>query len=102
MIKVRDCVFQDGSYPCGSRKEPDCELCLKAFKAGIKEAVEMPHLDGKCTGDLECFCMVRGDECDDPHSKDFPKEPMYPSDIAHGEGRLIFISKAKLKEWEIV
>mgnify|MGYP001566530139 CR=1 FL=1 len=73
-----------------------------SFKAGIKEVMEQPHIDGKCTGDLECFCMVKYNECDDPFNrKEFPKEPMYPNEIANGEGRLIFVHKAKLQEWGI-
>ena len=43
MIKVRDCAFQDGSYPCGYKDEgnlPDCDLCHKIRKAGIKEIVD--------------------------------------------------------------
>ena len=73
----------------------------ETFRAGIKEVVEgQKHIDGKVTGDLECFCMVKPDECDDPHDmQHFPLNPMYPSDIAEGEGRLIFVPKAKLKEW---
>jgi hypothetical protein len=43
MIKVRDCAFQDDSYPCGYKDEgklPDCDLCHKIRLAGIKEVVE--------------------------------------------------------------
>ena len=42
-MKVKDCAFQDGSYPCGYKdgdKLPDCELCFKVRKAGIREVVE--------------------------------------------------------------
>ena len=42
MIKVRDCAFQDGSYPCGYKDEgelPDCKLCHKIRKAGVEEVV---------------------------------------------------------------
>ena len=43
MIRHRDCEFQDGSYPCeyeDGGKLPDCELCHKIRKAGIRKAVE--------------------------------------------------------------
>ena len=43
MIKFNDCAFQDGSYPCGYKdggKLPDCTLCHKIRKAGIREVVD--------------------------------------------------------------
>lgn len=43
MIMVKDCAFQDGSYPCGYEDEgelPNCDFCRKIRKAGIKEVVE--------------------------------------------------------------
>lgn len=42
MIRVPDCAFQDGSYPCGYKdggKEPECELCHKIRQASIREVV---------------------------------------------------------------
>lgn len=44
MIKRRDCVFQDGSYPCDYKdggELPDCELCHKIRKAGMKEGIRL-------------------------------------------------------------
>lgn len=34
------CAFQDGSYPCHHIENPNCELCRKIRKAGIKEVVD--------------------------------------------------------------
>ena len=43
MIKLNDCAFQDGSYPCGygdGGELPDCTLCHKIRRASMKEVVE--------------------------------------------------------------
>ena len=39
VVRVRDCAFQDGSYPCDYKdgdKLPDCDLCHKSYKAGTQ------------------------------------------------------------------
>ncbi len=46
VVLIRDCAFQDGSYPCGNKdgdKLPDCNLCYKIRQAGIKEVVEFAN-----------------------------------------------------------
>ena len=91
-------------YGEGSTEDlEDDDLNVRIYKAGIKVVVEnQKFIDGKCTGDLECFCMVGYGMESDPYSPDFSRDAAeYPGGIADGEGRLIFVPKAKLKEWGI-
>lgn len=79
MIKHPDCEFQDGSYPCDYQdggELPDCKLCQKIRKAGIREVVE--------------WFMRRMEHIDEPSMT-----PYYRFDFLEHE------LEPKLKEWDI-
>lgn len=83
--------MKDNPYRVNSAYDP-----WEAYEAGadaMLEGLKEKGIYGKPTGDFECFCMVKPDECDDPHDDNFPLEPMYPDEITRGhkKGWLVFI-----------